>query len=139
MVDKADRLKMAGLEHLRDMYDRGRFGLILIGMPGLEKQLACYAQLYSRVGFVHAFRPLSTDELRFMLEHHWDQLGLAFNREDWTDVEAVSTIIRITGGNFRLLQRLFTQIERILEINELTTVTKEVIEAARESLVIGSL
>jgi DNA transposition AAA+ family ATPase len=139
LVDEADRLKMVGLEHLRDVYDRGHFGLVLIGMPGIEKRLARYAQLYSRVGFVHQFRPLSADELRFLLQHHWSQLGFRFTQEDFTDVEAVATIIRITGGNFRLLQRLCTQIERILEINQLQMVTKEVIEAARESLVIGSL
>jgi len=36
-----------------------------------------------------------------------------------------------------LIQRLLTQIERILQINERHTVTKEVVEAARENLVIG--
>ncbi|MED4378507.1 ATP-binding protein, partial [Schinkia azotoformans] len=35
------------------------------------------------------------------------------------------------------IQRLFTQIERILEINNLETITTEVVEAARDSLVIG--
>jgi hypothetical protein len=49
----------------------------------------------------------------------------------------VATIIRITGGNFRLLNRLLTQMGRILEINALQEVTKAVVEAARESLVIG--
>ena len=47
--------------------------------------------------------------------------------------------IRITSGNFRLVQRLFSQIERVLQINELRTVTKEVVETARENLVIGPL
>jgi len=42
------------------------------------------------------------------------------------------------NGNFRLLQRLLQQIERVLELNELTCVTPEVVVAARESLVIGA-
>jgi len=35
------------------------------------------------------------------------------------------------------VQRLFDQIARIVEINHLTRVTKEVVDTARESLVIG--
>jgi hypothetical protein len=38
--------------------------------------------------------------------------------------------------NFRLLHRLLTQIERILEINSRIVLTKGVVEAARETLVI---
>jgi DNA transposition AAA+ family ATPase len=137
LVDEADRLKMAALEQLRDLYDREHFGLVLIGMPGLEKRLARYPQLYSRIGFAHAYRPLSAEELWFILEHHWQRLGFTLSPTDFTDAEAVAAIARITGGNFRLVQRLFTQIERLLEINRLRAVTKEVVEAARESLVIG--
>lgn len=43
------------------------------------------------------------------------------------------------GGNFRLVQRLCSQIMHILDINALQVVTAEVVEAAREKLGIGSL
>ena len=137
IVDEADRLKMPSLEEFRDLYDRGRFGLILIGIPGLEKRLARYPQLYSRVGFAHAYRPLSKEEMHFVLEHHFQKLGSSLKLDDFTDQEAVATVIRVTAGNFRLVQRLFSQIERILKLNNLKTITKEVVETARECLVIG--
>ncbi len=76
--------------------------------------------------------------MRFLLEEHWAALGLRFSPRDFTDREALAAIIRVTGGNFRLLLRLFTQIERILRINERRTVTSEVMEMARSSAVIGA-
>jgi hypothetical protein len=58
--------------------------------------------------------------------------------EEWAGEEALAAMIRMTGGNFRLLRRLITQIARLVEINTLQTVTCQVVEAARESLVIGT-
>jgi hypothetical protein len=54
-----------------------------------------------------------------------------------TDEQARVAIIRITGENFRLLHRLLTQIARLVEINALSQLTREVVEAARETWVIG--
>jgi DNA transposition AAA+ family ATPase len=139
VVDEADRLKFPTLDQLRDLYDRRGFGLVLIGMPGLEKRLARYAQFYSRVGFVHQFRPLSPDAMRLILGYKWDQLGLTLVADDFTTAETMAMIIRITGGNFRLVHRLFSQIERILQINGLRAITPDVVDVARQSLVIGSV
>ena len=138
LIDEADRLKVASVEQLRDLFDRNEVGLVLIGMPGIEKRLARYPQLYSRVGFVHAFRTLRAEEIRRLLVEHGPAIGLTFPAADISDQEAIAAIIRITGGNFRLLRRLLSQIERILGINQLQAVTAAVVEAARESLVIGT-
>ena len=113
--------------------------MILVGMPGIEKRLARYPQLYSRIGFVHEYRTLSSEELLLVLRHHWSKLNLTLAADDFTDAEAIAAVARITGGNFRLVQRLFAQIQRIMEINSLATITREVVETARESLVIGIL
>jgi AAA domain len=138
IIDETDRLKTASLEQVRDIFDRGGLGVVLIGMPGLEKRLSRYPQLYSRVGFVHAFRPLSAAEMRELLQHKWLPYGVMLPEDGIADEEALASIIRITGGNFRLLHRLITQIARLVEINALHTVTCQVVDAARESLVIGT-
>jgi DNA transposition AAA+ family ATPase len=138
IVDEADRLKFPPLEQLRDLYDRQHFGLVLIGMPGIEKRLARYAQFSSRVGFVHQFRTLSAEAMRLILAYKWEQLGLTLVPDDFTTAEAMAAIIRITGGNFRLVHRLFSQIERVLQINRLQAITPDVVDAARQSLVIGA-
>jgi len=138
IIDEAERLSTAALEHLRDTFDRSHVGLMLIGMPGIDKRMARYPQLYSRVGFAHHYRPLQGDELTFVLTRHWRQLGLSLDSADFTDTQAMAAISRITRGNFRLLHRLFVQIERILQINELQVITEDVVEAARSTLVIGA-
>jgi DNA transposition AAA+ family ATPase len=138
IIDEADRLKMPTLEQIRDMYDHGNIGMVFIGMPGLEKRLSRYPQLYSRVGFVHEFKALNAEESRVYLSEQWKHWGIPHNPASATEAEAIAATIRITQGNFRLLNRLLAQIERICEINKLRVVSKEVVEIARQQLVIGS-
>ena len=71
-----------------------------------------------------------------MLARHWPEMGLG-DTTDFTTSEAVAAITHITSGNFRLTCRLVAQIQRVLDINHLTVATREVVETARESLVIG--
>ena len=106
-------------------------------MPVIEKRLSRYPQLYSRIGFSHQFEKLSNDELKHVLEYRWNELSLPLSYEDFEDYESINTVIKITNGNFRLVQRLFSQIIRIMEINELNKINVEVIETARDGLLIG--
>jgi hypothetical protein len=54
------------------------------------------------------------------------------------DAEGVAALIRVTGGNFRLLDRLLSQVGRTLALDGLEVMTRAVVEAAREVLVIGA-
>lgn len=139
IVDEADRLKTISLEQLRHLFDRGQFGLVLIGMPGIEKRLARYPQLYSRIGFVHHYRPLPTEELRQILLQRLPELIGSPPSPGLSSPEVLAAILRITHGNLRLVVRLLTQIFRILEVNATDTVTAEIVDAAREVLVIGNV
>jgi DNA transposition AAA+ family ATPase len=138
IIDEADRLKTTALEQLRDFFDRRDLGLILIGMPGFDRQLARYPQLYSRIGFAHQYRPIDPEDISTVLAHYWQQLGHTYDPDDPDHVEAANAVTSITGGNFRLIERLMTQIDRVIDINELDHISPDVVHAARQMLVIGT-
>ncbi|HCN40533.1 AAA family ATPase [Rothia sp. (in: high G+C Gram-positive bacteria)] len=135
IIDEADRLKATGLEQVRDSYDRHSMGVILIGMPGIEKRLARYPQLYSRIGFSHEYRPLQASELSAVLAGYFpdpDPQG-----DSIAHAAVLASIVRVINGNFRLLDRLTAQIKRIMSINHQEQLNPEVVDAAQESLLIG--
>jgi DNA transposition AAA+ family ATPase len=132
-VDEADRLKMASLEQMRAIFDAGGIGLVLIGMTGLEKRLARYAEFYSRIGFVHEFRPLNAPEMRRLLAQGWAPAGVTLPTISTLDAETAAAIIRVTGGNFRLLDRLLTVFSR-MELFSATQLPK-----CRHGALIGSM
>jgi hypothetical protein len=127
---------MNSLEQLRSIFDEGNARMVLVGMPGIEKRIARFPQFYSRIGFVHEFRVLDSVEMQKLLEQRWTPVGVTLPNEPLAP-EVIAKLIRMTGGNFRLLTRILTQIERVLDVNRMHIVSPEVVEAARDSLVIG--
>ena len=136
LIDEADRLGMASLEQVRSIFDEGGAGLILIGIPGIEKRMARFPQFYSRIGFVHEYRPLGAAEIQNFLAQGWAPDGVSLCQEAFS-ADVLGAIVRMTGGNSRLLNRLLTQIERVMHVNETPTVTLDIVQAARDSLVVG--
>jgi DNA transposition AAA+ family ATPase len=127
---------MNSLEAIRSIFDDGGIGMVLIGMPGIEKRVARFPQFYSRIGFVHEFRPLHEAQMTRLLNERWLPAGVRLPDAVFAP-DVIATLIRMSGGNFRLLTRLQTQVERILKVNQSEIVSKEIVTAARDSLVIG--
>jgi hypothetical protein len=71
---------------------------------------------------------MSADEQAFVLAKFWSHLHLG-DTDDYATTEAIAAITRITNGNFRLTVRLIGQIERVMAINHMSTITKELVEA----------
>jgi DNA transposition AAA+ family ATPase len=124
---EADRLTMNSLEQLRSIFDQDTLGMVLIGMPGIEKRIARYPQFFSRIGFVHEFRPLSDADIQALLEQRWAPVGIQLPAPSPAS-EVITAVIRLTRGNFRLLVRLLIQMQRVLTINGLETLSLDVVE-----------
>lgn len=136
IVDEADRLKLSSLELVRDIYDRakGSIGVVLMGMPGIERRIKRLGQLHSRIHLAYEFEALNSEDTRRYIALKWLQLGLPLSADDAVS----SAIIRVANGNFRVLNRIFTEIARLQKLNRLPLITPDLIEAAREGLLLGA-
>jgi hypothetical protein len=90
-----------------------------------QESVARFPQFYSRIGFVHEFRPLGATEMQELLKQCWTPLDVTLPDKPLTP-EVIARLIRMTGGNFSLLARLLTQIDQVLEVNDLRTILTEV-------------
>jgi hypothetical protein len=124
LVDEADRLHMNSLEVIRSIFDDGGIGLVLIGMPGIEKRVARFPQFYSSIGFVHEFRPLDEAQMTTLSNEGWLPTGVSLPNPLLAP-DVIATLIRMSGGNFRLLIRLLTQVEHVLKVNQAEIVSKD--------------
>jgi len=139
IIDEADRLKQSSLEQVRDIHDKTKVSILLIGMPNIEKKLSRYAQFYSRVGFVHNFKPIENAEIQSVIKAKASELGIIIEPETISIKEALAEVVRTTKGNFRLIERLFNQIDRVMKINNVNELDKELVETAKASLLIGTV
>jgi hypothetical protein len=71
-------------------------------MPGIEKRVARFPQFYSRIGFVHEFRPLDEAQITKLLSQRWAPAGVTLPDEILAP-DVIASLIRMSAGNFRLL------------------------------------
>lgn len=75
VIDEAERLHVAELETLRDLFDQGNIGLCLVGLADLRKILQFghkkkmdLVQIYSRVSYTSVVNILSSKDVRMVFD-----------------------------------------------------------------------
>ncbi|GCE02681.1 hypothetical protein KDAU_74610 [Dictyobacter aurantiacus] len=128
MVDEVDGLSQAGLEVLRDVFDRSRVGMVLLGRSGSAERLQKMAALSSRVGVLHAFGALGKPETCVLLEQQIQQMGLSLSEG------AAEAFVQKTEGNFQEMYLVLCHLDYLLLRHGTYVVTAEVIEEAGDRL-----
>jgi hypothetical protein len=130
-----DRLQMNSLEQVRSVFDSGDMGMILIGMPGIEKRIARFPQLYSRIGFVHEFRPLGAAEVQGLLERCWTPPGVTLPDSGLTP-EVIARLVRMPEATCDFSHGCSPRLNASW-VSTTPRLSRSKSEAARDSLVIG--
>ena len=138
IIDEVNRLKYQSLEHIRDLIDQLRIGVVFMGLHGFEKVVKFLPQFRNRIGYRHEFKPLSIDDMTSIVESDdFPALEFGISRKDFDTRYTIDLLVRATGGNMRTLNRLCLQVKRIMRVSQPDIITSEVIEAARKALIIG--
>lgn len=96
-------------------------------MSGMER-ITLFAAVVS-YRFFHEFRPLAAVDLQKLLDIQWTPSGVILPRPP---------LIRMTSGNFPLLDQLLAQFERVLEVNGVSEVALEHVRVFEDADCFGS-
>jgi DNA transposition AAA+ family ATPase len=114
IVDEVDYLIQRGqIEILRDVHDKARVPVILVGMDNVDKKLMRFPPLYDRITSIVPFQPLDRDDIREMADAVCDVA---------VDDSAVGYIHERSDGKLRRITILLYKAERIARANDLKSI-----------------
>lgn len=132
IVDRAHRLSLKCLDALSDFAETNKLGLVLIDLPGFDRQMRNYEHLNNRVGFYHKFKTPRTDELKAILEARWQAQKVTIGDG------AVEMLEKITSSNIRKLVNINAEMNRVCELNSVSIITADLVELAAETLLLDT-
>ena len=123
-IDEADYLfkRRLMLDTIKDMHEKTRVPIILVGMENICGKLQKYGQFWSRIlpaGIVE-FQPLSPPELGLIAQ---DWCGLSLTPE------ASEALCRLSEADFRYLVGYLLELEKACAVNETMEITPAMVEA----------
>ena len=123
-IDEADYLlkNSVMLDVVRDIADRTRVPVILIGMERLYRNLQKHGQFFSRIlpaGIVE-FQPVTPHEIT-MITKEWTGLSI--------DMEVAELLCQFTEGDFRYIVGYLLSFEQTCAANKTTKITAKIVES----------
>ena len=128
IIDEANRLRPDEFEVLRDVFDRGQMGMVLVGWPGIDRKVRALSQLAGRVGMRYVFEGLQEQEVLQLLQQYVQGRAVEMTPQ------VASAIIERAKGSFQKVRVLLLQVEYLLRINQLSEVTLGVVDLACEQV-----
>jgi len=128
-IDEADYLfkQTISLDMIRDMHDRARVPIILVGMEEAYDRLAKHGQFWSRIlpaGIVN-FQPLMPPEITLVTKE-WTGLDIP--------PECAERVCQHTMGDWRLVVGHLVEYERACRVNQTQVVAIAMVEAVIRQL-----
>lgn len=127
ILDEAERLNRHSLEMVRSIYDRTGVPILLIGMTDILRKLRSHKKFYSRIGIAYRFKQLTFNQLT----EYIDELYPLFkntNKQKLPDL--LKFLYESTRGEFRRINRLIKQAERIRIANGHSKLSLPLFQAA---------
>ncbi|WP_035243976.1 AAA family ATPase [Desulfonatronovibrio hydrogenovorans] len=120
LIDEADRLRPALIEHLRDLHDMSGAPVVMVGEEALLPMIESRRRLWSRVTQCVEFGPIEQEDiLLFALK----AASLKLNPE------AAQAVRKRSGGDFRLVWRDVQTLERLARANKLEIIGQDAVES----------
>jgi DNA transposition AAA+ family ATPase len=128
-IDEADYLfkKSIMLDTIKDMHEKTRVPIILVGMEEICGKLQKYGQFWSRIlpaGIVE-FKPLAAPEM-ILIAKEWTGLDVGH--------EAAETVCRYTEGDFRYVVGYLLELEKACVVNRTKEISLPMVEALLKKL-----
>lgn len=130
IIDEAEHLPYRALELIRRVHDKAGVGIVLAGMPRLQKNLSGdpthYAQLFSRVGAYRKLEGLTDSDIE----------SISSRTLRSVPADSLVAIIKASKRNARVLAKLLRWCAQLMRINNVH-LSVDVVEQASELIAVA--
>jgi len=125
ILDEADYLRADALEFTRRLvYDLGKSGLVLIGLPRLKYQIQSlrndHRQLESRIGVCLHLSGLNRVDATSIAESVWPKVNK----------KIIDAIFHVSKNDVRQFTKIIERMQQTMEINKVTEPNVDIVETA---------